>query len=342
MLHDVRPHPDVAEHVEAGEEDRDERRNPAAAQQQGIYRANHYIAFLLKSQGQHKASVPYFKRAAQRNNKYCAFELGKIYLEGRGEVKADAKLAIEFLTQSAQIGYAPAQLQLAECYAGSYPIIEKDYTKMVDWLWQASTKSPEAMTKIGYCYMNGIELKKDPYLAVKWFRKAAENGEFAKCLQNGIGIDKDEARASRVYQQAVDIAEGRKDKMLAGAYFHLALSHILGVGGEADDHKGFMLFLKAHESNPTYLPAIMNIATFYKTGRAYAKDGKKLSPDPKKSFEYFLKAAELKNPQAQLEVADAYYYGKGVEKNQEKARQYFKLAADQGHPEAAAALKKLF
>jgi TPR repeat protein len=47
-----------------------------------------------------------------------------------------------------------------------------------------------------------------------------------------------------------------------------------------------------------------------------------------------MKAAEQGDADAQLEVGEAYRYGKGVEQDEEKAFKWWKLAAEQGHERA--------
>src|SRR5260364_342265 len=50
--------------------------------------------------------------------------------------------------------------------------------------------------------------------------------------------------------------------------------------------------------------------------------------DEKKCFEYYMKAAELGNAVAIVNVGNCYQNGDGVEKDEKKAFEYYKKAAD--------------
>lgn len=57
-----------------------------------------------------------------------------------------------------------------------------------------------------------------------------------------------------------------------------------------------------------------------------------------KALPWFRKAAELGNPQAQVELAELYEAGDGVPKDMDMALQWYQKAADQDHDEAQLAL----
>ena len=64
----------------------------------------------------------------------------------------------------------------------------------------------------------------------------------------------------------------------------------------------------------------------YYIGKLYYK-GKGIEKDYKKAFEYLKKAAEQGHVDAQYYLGKCYYDGKGVEKDYEKAFEYLKKAA---------------
>ena len=65
-----------------------------------------------------------------------------------------------------------------------------------------------AQHRLGYMYANGQGVQKDDAQAVKWFRKAAEQGNAKAqyCLgvmyDSGIGVQKDEAQTVKWYSKA--------------------------------------------------------------------------------------------------------------------------------------------
>ena len=59
------------------------------------------------------------------------------------------------------------------------------------------------------------------------------------------------------------------------------------------------------------------------------------------AFHWYLKAASQENPHAQYNVGMSYYYGKGVESDQNKARSWFEKAAKNGNYQALEALNQI-
>ena len=84
-----------------------------------------------------------------------------------------------------------------------------------------------------------------------------------------------------------------------------------------------------------------NVNAQYYIGKLYYK-GKGIEKDYKKAFEYLKKAAEQGHVDAQYNLGVCYIEGFGVEKaDQRKAIEYWEKAANQGLDAAKEALKKL-
>ena len=66
-------------------------------------------------------------------------------------------------------------------------------------------------------------------------------------------------------------------------------------------------------------------------GDAYNRGGSGVPQNKKKSFELFLQAAKLGSTEAHCNIANAYWFGEGVEKDAKRATHHFKLAAMGGH-----------
>jgi TPR repeat protein len=101
-----------------------------------------------------------------------------------------------------------------------------------------------AQHNLGYCYFNGIGVAKNLDEAVKWFRKAADQGyvkaqsDLGACYFNGSGVAKDLVEGVKWYRNAADQGydlaqfdlglcyrngEGvAKNEVEAYAYFNLA------------------------------------------------------------------------------------------------------------------------
>jgi hypothetical protein len=70
--------------------------------------------------------------------------------------------------------------------------------------------------------------------------------------------------------------------------------------------------------------------------------GEGVEVDKKKAVEWYTKAAEQGNINAQYNLGLMYRDGEGVEQNLDKAVEWLQKAADASHPEAQAALDELY
>ena len=94
---------------------------------------------------------------------------------------------------------------------------------------------------MGYCYYNGNGVAKDATEAVKWYRKAAEQGyasaqdNLGLCYDNGDGVAKDAAEAVKWWRKAAE--QGHADAQLG-----LGICYALGNGVAKDDVLAYMWF----------------------------------------------------------------------------------------------------
>ncbi|HEY7810125.1 MAG TPA: tetratricopeptide repeat protein [Allosphingosinicella sp.] len=87
-----------------------------------------------------------FKLAAERGDPLGAYKLGCFYAgQGEGVVRRDPKLALRWKLVAAEAGYALAQEEVAELYAG-----EDDGAKALPWFEAAARQgSPRALMTLG-------------------------------------------------------------------------------------------------------------------------------------------------------------------------------------------------
>ena len=70
---------------------------------------------------------------------------------------------------------------------------------------------------------------------------------------------------------------------------------------------------------------------FFMLGNNYEDGNSGLQQNSKMAFELYLQAAKLGSVEAQYQIAVAYSYGEGVEKDEEKAEHHWAIAAIGGH-----------
>ena len=82
-----------------------------------------------------------------------------------------------------------------------------------------------AQSNLGASYYNGLGVTKDPKEAVKWFRKAAEQGyanaqaNLGASYYNGLGVTKDPKEAVKWYRKAAEQGDATGQYYLGGCYY---------------------------------------------------------------------------------------------------------------------------
>lgn len=131
-----------------------------------------------------------------------------------------------------------------------------------------------------------------------------------------IGCSVDEVKAFEYYKRAAE-------RNCYHAYFGLASAYFYGIGTEKNHHDALEWYLKCSE-NPIVLEKLGDIY--------YLDEG--VTPDYKKAFTYYWRAAELENCNAEYKIANCYQEGKGCEVNYDKAKEWYQRAASHGNEDA--------
>jgi TPR repeat protein len=259
-----------------------------AAAEQGIEPAQRNAGLLYMQLGKFNDAAKYLKMAADRGNIIAMREYGRLLLEGKG-VTRDPRQAIRYLDSATQTGDPRAHLLLADCFSGNILEIATDLEKMVENLWEAATKDiPEAQSKLGYCYEEGIGVNKNTEMAVKWYTKAAQQNypeamvNLGHCHTQGKGVGLDPVQAFSWYQKAAALSSP------VGLY-NLGVCFALGKGVAKDDSQAFSWFQQAAalgEVNAQYY-----LGVFYESGRGIPSNWEL-------AYQWYMKAAGQNDPRA--------------------------------------------
>lgn len=177
------------------------------------------------------------------------------------------------------------------------------------WEGQATQGDPDAMTKLGTLYEIGYGTKRDFSKAAEWYEKAAQLGfviaqyNLANLYYDGRGVSRDKKQAARWYTAA---AQGGHAK----SQFYLAQMYMDGDGVDESKETGLSWLQKASDKG---MPEAQ-----HELGRRLIF-GDDVAPDPTKGTDLVLKAAEQKYAKAQILIADCYWKGRGLAKNQIEA-----------------------
>lgn len=234
------------------------------------------------------------------------------YVYGRNGVIMDSIKAVELFEQSANMGFAKAQVEIG-CR-------EKSDSAALKWLLKAAAQDCHyAMPPLFAIYYNGYnDVSKNIEEAYKWLKKGAELGN-PRCQwlwgntyhfgENGFPVN---------VNQAIYWLEKAADQNQVEAAMELAGMYDEGKLVKREIQKANELYRKAAElGNPD---GAYNYAYAYEVG-----DGVDIDKDT--AFKWMKKAAELGHISAQLELAYFFATGYGCEKNETAARYWWDLVS---------------
>ena len=209
-------------------------------------------------------------------------------------------------------------------------------------------------------YQNGKGVTKDEAEAVKWYRKAAEQGNsfaqynLAKAYDSAYygnrGTVNDIKEAVKWYRKAAEQGD-------ADAQYELAKNIKLGIGTQEDEVESLKWYTKAAESGNAIAQIQLALKCFSENNFVEArkwflmaadqgsiiaqlhiawmyKDGRGGEQDYQEARKWFQKSAESGNAEAQCQLGRLYYNGRGVEKDFYTAVNWFKKSVEQGNVEA--------
>ena len=224
---------------------------------------------------------------------------GSVFME-------DDQEAGKWYSMAAQQGHAVAQYNLGRCYEnGTFPAQRTMFSTM----FSTSTRKSEA---------RGVGE------AVKWFRKAAEQGYapaqhiLGLCYVKGVVEKKDEKESVKWIRKAAE-------QDYAPAQSLLGFCYILGKGVVEDEKESEKWFRKAAEQGDA--DAQYNLGRYYENGIVVATD-------KRMAVSWYRKAAEQGHADAQHHLGLCYENGKGVATDKRMAVCWYRKAAEQGHADA--------
>ena len=229
---------------------------------------------------------------------------------------------IKKLTKLAEKGDVQAQAELADAYFNGKGV-NRSYQDAVVWLEKvAESGDAKAQYQLGQCYFIGQGVAKSEEKAAEWFEKAANGGnvdaqrQLALCYRDGKGV----AQSTEKYYQWT---EKNADNESPEVQLALAKAYQTGDGVAKDLQKARSWAQKAAAKGN--LEAEYLVASW-----AY-----EANPNSGDALQQLMKVAEKGNPDAQYTIGMAYLEGKGVQKSEEKAIEWFEKAAAKGNPDAA-------
>lgn len=312
-----------------------------------------------------KKAYEQIREAADEGNAIALYMMAEYFWEGYGVQHINNQKAIAYFKKSYEAGYAVAGYDVAASLPDGSPEQDEIRNHAKDNILElANEEDVFAQTNAAWGYREGYGTAVDHVEAVKWVRKAAEQG-FARAqydlgwmYQYGRGVERSDEKAAGWYLKAAE-------QGLARAQRNLGFMYEYGRGVERSDAKAAEWVLKAAEQG---LADVQNV--MYKNGRGveqyyvktagwylkaaeqgYAEaqcnlgymyaNGTGVERSDEKAAEWYLKAAEQGLADALYPLGFMYEYGDGVEQSDAKALEWYQKAAEQGDADAMVALNRL-
>ena len=312
-----------------------------------------------------KKAYEQIREAADEGNAIALYMMAEYFWEGYGVQHINNQKAIAYFKKSYEAGYAVAGYDVAASLPDGSPEQDEIRNHAKDNILElANEEDVFAQTNAAWGYREGYGTAVDHVEAVKWVRKAAEQG-FARAqydlgwmYQYGRGVERSYEKAVEWVQKAAEqgladvqnvmYKNGRgveqyyvktagwylkaAEQGYAEAQCNLGYMYANGTGVEQSYVKAAEWFLKAAEQG--------DADAQYHLGVMYA-NGTGVERSDEKAAEWYLKAAEQGLADAQYPLGLMYQNGRGVEQSDEKAAEWYQKAAEQGDADAMVALNRL-
>jgi TPR repeat protein len=132
-------------------------------------------ALEARAQGDAPRAFAAFLDAAERGHAAAAYEVSRIYAEGKGRPQ-DLDAAADWTDRAARLGDARAQFLIGSAYYGGIGVAQ-DYAVAAAYLNDAAEQDhAQAQYLLGEAYSNGRGVAQDAAWAARWYGKAAAQG----------------------------------------------------------------------------------------------------------------------------------------------------------------------
>ncbi|MBL4803097.1 MAG: sel1 repeat family protein [Emcibacter sp.] len=163
-----------------------------------------------KKKGQHPKAVKWYEAAANNGHGNAAFKMGREYISD-GPIAKDIAKAVVWYKKSDDLGFLPAQRQLANIYF-SQKAGHLNYREGLKYYHLAAARNdPSAQFSIGRAYANGFGVEQNFDAALEWITKATKVGngfykwQLGRYYDRGLNnFPKDKAKAEKWYIQSAN------------------------------------------------------------------------------------------------------------------------------------------
>ncbi|HIF9142520.1 TPA: AAA family ATPase [Photobacterium damselae] len=282
-------------------------------------------------------AVEWYIKAAKMGHSESIFEIATYYFNGDNGFDCDDSMAVQWWQKSADNNHLRSMCKLGDCFFNGWGVDECLATAVSWWSLAASSGHEESMHNLAMCYSAGFGVKKSSTVALMWHTKAArrDNSESMYALghiynRGGWGVNICHSTAFHWWKLAAKNGHASANFWLGNCYFN-------GIGVDKSDNKAVEYWEDALiEGCLDSLPQITevaknnNIKAIVCLADAYYY-GCGVEKDEAIAVEWWSKAAELGDLDSMSKLAECYYYGVGIEKDEAVAIEWWTKAANIGY-----------
>ncbi|XP_066992907.2 protein sel-1 homolog 1 isoform X2 [Anabrus simplex] len=300
-------------------------------EKQALELFNKGMAMLNATRPNKPAAYQLLMEAADQGHKGAKVQVAWAQLLGSGMLQdiVAARIAFEELVV---LGVPDAHMGLGFLYASGISVDVNQARALVHYTFGAIGGSIWAQMALGYRFWAGVTVSSSCEKALDYYRRVANRVAEEVSLSGGQAVQR--VRLLDEYENS-GYSSGYLDNDLLEYYQLLAekgdvqaqvglgqLHYQGGRGVQQDHQKALQYFLQAADSGNAVAMAFL--------GKIYLEGSDIVKQDNDTAYKYFKKAADLNNPVGQSGLGLMYLYGKGVEKDYNKALKYFTQAAEHG------------
>jgi TPR repeat protein len=270
--------------------------------------------------------IKWARRAATDGDMSAQFDMAVAYRDGTGVAKNPGE-ALSWARRAAEQGHAEAQWTVGSAYRNGIGVA-KNLNEAFGWELKAAGQGIAiAQAMVGFAYEVGSGTERNTFEALGWYRKSAAQGNHYSeykigqfHAQGSGGVTVDNAEAEKWFRKAADAGFADAQHALANFYFD-------GTGGLAKNRSTAAgLYRKAADQGNALAQNML--------GWLY-ENGEGVTRDPAEAERWWLKAAEAGNHDGQFWLGWAYststVENTGFQRDDRKAAEYFRKAANQNH-----------
>ncbi|KAG2237301.1 hypothetical protein INT48_009034, partial [Thamnidium elegans] len=310
------------------------------------------------NKGNYQEAQKCFEKGSNYDNEYASLFNALHYYTGFGFAKRDPSKALNLFKKIALEWNNPvAQYLIGVTYAEGDQGVPQNRKYAIKWLSLAAENNwADAMTILGFCYLNGNLFKQDFQKAEEWFQKVAQkddsetepiddgtlylfgNKEFELCLEKQdimiikATIDQEAyspghyldplrnpvmfAQRNRLYKSIWSILTNKKSRGVVTS------QGLIGSMNRLKDGPKSVYFFKKAAKNGSPLCCMLT-ASAYENGTNGVQDYKEALKWYKQALDVHLEM------EAAYCIGLLYYNGKGVKRDCKAALEYFKLSVSE-------------